>query len=55
MRDFGQSVAVVVGCERSAVILTEQEWETGINKGEFIQRAQPFEEIAGFITSRVDP
>lgn len=51
MTDFNQRAAVVIGCEETAVILENKEWENPLSKLEYLKRAVPRKAVAEWIAS----
>lgn len=50
MHDFGQKAAVVIGCEDSAIVLTDKKWELPLTKETYVKQAIPRKEIAIWIS-----
>lgn len=50
MLDFNQRAALVIGCEDTAVILTNKEWVATFTKKDYVARAVPRKQVATWIT-----
>jgi hypothetical protein len=50
MLDFNQRAALVIGCEDTAVILTNKEWAAIFTKKDYVARAVPRKQVATWIT-----
>ena len=49
MVEFNQNAALVIGCEDTAVILTNKEWVNDLTKKEYLERAIPRKHVATWI------
>jgi hypothetical protein len=50
LHDFNQPVALIVGCEKLALVILAKQWNTDIAKAEYVERAVPFKTAAQWIS-----
>jgi hypothetical protein len=52
LHDLNQPVAVVIGCEKLAVVLTNKTWSEYIPKKDFMHKAVSFADVSNWIYRR---
>jgi hypothetical protein len=53
MHQYSQPVAVVIGCEKQAVILQNKAWDSTLSKEEFLSQAITFNNVSVWIHNKV--
>jgi hypothetical protein len=53
MHQYNQPVAVVIGCEKQAVILQNKAWDSTLSKEEFLSQAVTFNNVSVWIHNKV--
>ena len=49
LHSMNQPVAVVIGCEKSAIVLTHKAWETEVLKKDFVSSCLSFTDVSKWI------
>lgn len=52
LHDLNQPVAVVIGCEKLAVVLTDKTWSEYIPKQDFLNKAVQFADVSKWIHNK---
>jgi len=51
LTEYNHNACLIVGCENTAIILTNKQWEQNINKKHYIEHCVPRKEVAVWIES----
>lgn len=53
LHSMNQPVAVVIGCEKLATVLTDKAWDQVLSKEQFISQSVPFSSVSLWIQNKV--